>query len=526
MRYNLRPFYILFFLFSAVVFSAQEKKHHNDDRKKLTAADDAFDRLDFLRAFDLYQEIAAKDTGNYQAVYKMGICLLSINKTDTNCLKYLRKSKSRVPEAHFYLARVMHLEGHERAALDEYYRFKTLNKEKEIMNEELDHCIATAEIALKQETEKQTFVVKNLGAQINSSFPDYVPLVWSMNGDLVFTSRREASKGGMKDPYGRFYEDIYIAQRSGTDWNKPSPISDVINTEGHDACVAFSPDGKELLIYRTDEKQTGGDLYISTFNGTAWTAPVKLGPEINSEYLETSACFSSSGNDIIFASNRPGGSGGKDLYITRKFLNGKYSLPRNLGPEINSSEEEDAPFVDKADNRLYFSSRGHNSMGEYDIFSSPFDPDKETWGKPENLGMPINSSTDDIYFIKLDGGDHAMFTSRREGGYGDADIYQVNFNESTQTTLYLRFNIDKLTDKSEAKHLVLTMYDELDGRVLGVYRPHREYLSVVLVADIDKKYKMIIETEGCEPIIGHYTFTSADKEMTIELHDKLKTGSK
>jgi hypothetical protein len=206
-------------------------------------------------------------------------------------------------------------------------------------------------------------------------------------------------------------------------------------------------------------------------------------------------------------------------------MNGKYSLPFNLGPEINTPEEEDAPFIDKNDNTLYFSSRGHNGIGEYDIFSCDFDENLEKWSKPQNLGMPINSSTDDIYFIKLDDGHNAMFTSRREGGYGDADIYQVNFNESSQVTIYIKFNTEKLTDKIIARELTLSLYDEENGKLLGLYRPNKEYMSIVLVADVGKKHKIIIESNGCEPIIEHRSFLQNEKELFIELHDKLNTGS-
>lgn len=497
-----------------------------NDKKNLKIAEDAFERADYLRAKNLYEQISNHDTSNIDVVYKIGLCILAVDKTDTTCLSYFRRSKNRINEAHYYLGKVYHLEGKEKQALEEYYKFKSKNKGKEISLEEVETSIRTAESALEQEAKKESWVIHNAGAKVNSSYPDYVPLIWNLNGSLVFTSRREGSKGGLKDPYGHYYEDVFVSRRSEEKWQPAVPISDAINTEAHDACVAFSPDGNELLIYRTDEKQTGGDLYISTYNGSEWSIPVKLGPEINSEFLETSACFSSSGNEIIFASNRPGGFGGKDLYITRKFMNGRYSLPRNMGPEINSSEEEDAPFIDKYSNDLYFSSKGHNSIGEYDIFISKYNENTDKWLKPENAGMPINSSNDDIYFIKYDEGNKAMFTSRREGGYGEADIYEVDFKESSQVICYLKFNTTKVTDKSSYSDLSLFMYDDNTGRILGSYKPNKEYMSMVLVAEVNRPVKMVIESHGCEPIIEHRRFSAEDKELSLELHDKIKTEVK
>ncbi|MCE3260412.1 MAG: outer membrane protein, partial [Bacteroidetes bacterium] len=372
---------------------------------------------------------------------------------------------------------------------------------------------------ISEEAKKGTYIIKNLGGSINSNFPEYVPLVWSVNGSLIFTSRRSDSKGGLKDPYGRFYEDIYMAQKGVSGWNKPQSLSDDINTHNHDACVALSPSGNELIIYRTDEKQTGGDLYLTTFVDNKWGVPVKMGPEINSGYLEASACFSADGNEIIFSSNRPGGMGGKDLYRIRKFMNGKYSLPYNLGPTINTAEDEDAPFIDK-ENVLYFSSKGHNSIGEYDIFKADFNESTLNWGIAQNLGIPINSTNDDIYFTKLDDSQSAMFTSRREGGFGDADIYEVNFNESTQLIVYCKFN--SAIDKSELQDLQLSLYDMESGRLDGKYRANKGYLSMVLVTSKEKMYKVIIEGANIEPIVKNMVFTDNDKELNFELLRRIK----
>jgi len=512
-----KTFICFTFLFSQL---SKAQEDANLRKKNLKVAEDAFERSDFLKAFNLYKEIIKYDTANYNAIYKTGFCLFAINKTDTSSTKYFYKAKPHVPECHFFIGRIYLLEGNARKALEEFYQFKSLNKEENISNLEVIQWINTCETAIREESKQQSLIVKNLGNLINTSFSEYVPLVWNVNGSLVFTSRRSDSKGGLKDPYGKFYEDIYVATKSGTGWSAPSSISDNINTSTHDACVAFSPAGDELLIYRTDEKQTGGDLYISKYDGTKWSVPEKLGPEINSEYLETSACFSSSGNEIIFSSNRPGGLGGKDLYITRKFMNGKYSLPYNLGANINSVEDEDAPFVDKNDNTLYFSSRGRNSMGEYDIFVSGYNEDLDRWGRAENIGMPINSTNDDIYFTKLDDKNIALFTSRREGGFGDADIYEVNFNESTQATIYCKFNTEKISDKKDLKDLQLSLYDSETGKLEGLFRPNKEYMTIVLVATINKSYKMIVEGAAVEPIISKTIFTGTDKELNIDLNKK------
>jgi hypothetical protein len=514
MKFQIKYLFVLITLWCAMPSFAQEKK-------LLKTADDAFDRADFMKAFNLYSEILKKDTGNYEVIFKSGVCLFGMNKTDTACIPYFVKSAPHVPEAHYYLGRAYQLKGWTKKAIDELYTFKKVNDEVGIESTEVINLIRNCETALALESQQENYIVKNLGPHINSKYPEYVPLIWKMNGSLVFTSRRENSKGGLKDPYGKFYEDIYIAQHDQNDWQNPISFSEEVNSTTHDACVAFSPDGTELIIYRTDEKQTGGDLYLSKYDGTKWSAPVKMGPEINSEYLEASACFSADGDEIIFSSNRPGGLGGKDLYRVRKFMNGKYSLPFNLGPAINTPLDEDAPYIDPRDNALYFSSKGHNSMGEYDIFKSAYNTETSRWMKPENLGVPINSTNDDIYFMKLDDKETAYFTSRREGGYGDADIYQINFDESTQLVIYCRIKYSGL-EKTELKDLQLSMYNGENGRMEGIFRPNKNYMTMVLVAALNKPYKLIIESPNTEPVIKNIVFESTTKEIEIEVSRKLK----
>lgn len=485
-------------------------------KKNLKLGDEAFEIADYMKAFNYFKIVLEHDTTNKEVYFKSGICLFGMNKNDTNSIKYFIKSALAINESHYYLGKIYQLKGLSKKALEELYYFKKVNTEETITNAEVNSLIKNCENTLIEENRKEKYSIKNLGETINSLYPDYVPLIWNINSSLVFTSRRDDSKGGAKDPYGRFYEDIYIARKTNTGWDKPAPISDNINTSGHDACVAFSPGGDELIIYRTDAKQTGGDFYITKYENGIWTLPVILGPEINSDYLEASACFSADGDEIIFSSNRPGGFGGKDLYRVRKFINGKYSLPFNLGPNVNTDQDEDAPFIDKKDNALYFSSKGHNSIGEYDIFKSEFNNDTHKWMKAENLGIPINSTNDDIYFIKIDNQETALFASRRDGGYGDADIYQLNFDENPQIVIHCTLKYPDLT-KEELKDMQLSMYDALTNNNEGIFRPNKNLMTMILVASTNKPYKLIIEGKAIEPIIKTTSFTENDHELEIEL---------
>lgn len=490
-------------------------------KKNLVLADEAYEIADYMKAFNLYKTVLPYDSTNGEILFKSGICLFGINKNDTTCISYFKKSSKDIPESHYYLGRAYQLKGLTKRALDELYYFKTINSQENISGNEVNLIIRACENSLMQQNRKENYIIKNLGAEINSVYPEYVPLVWKENNSLIFTSRRDNSIGGLKDPYGRYYEDVYIAGNDHGLWKSPIPIPGRINTSTHDACVAFSPDGNELIIYRTDAKQTGGDLYITKYDSGQWSEPIIMPKEINSDYLEASACYSGEGDEIIFSSNRPGGFGGKDLYKVRKFMNGKYSLPFNLGPNINTSQDEDAPFIDKIDNTLYFSSKGHNSIGEYDIFQSDFNPETGKWTLAKNLGMPINSTNDDIYFIKQDEKPIALFTSRREGGFGDADIYEVNFETGPEAIVHCYLKFPDM-EKGDLKDLQLTLINTESGSQEGLYRPNKNLMSMILIAALNKPYKIILEGKNIEPLILNTIFTKSNEELELTIVKRLK----
>jgi len=490
-------------------------------KKAFRKGEEAIAKADYLRAYNLFAQVLKDEPQNMDAVYYSGLCLFGINKSDTAALKYFIASKEKRPEAHFYIGQIYHLRGYTRNALEEFYYFKSVMNPEEFSQEEVNQWIRTCENEIKLEAQRENYIIKNLGEKVNTKYPEYVPLIWSVNGSLVFTSRRDNSKGGNIDPYGRFYEDIYLAKKNTEGWDNPLPFSDTINSATHDACVAFSPDGNELIIYRTDAKQTGGDFYISRYDGTSWSTPVIMGPEINSEFLEASACYSADGNEIIFSSNRPGGFGGKDLYKIVRFMNGKYSKPFNLGSEINTAEDEDAPFIDGKDNSLYFSSKGHNTIGEYDIFRSEYNTETNRWKAPLNLGLPINSTNDDIYFVKLSDDKSALFASRRDGGFGDADIYEIDLSANEPLVINCKINPGSI-DISRVKNLQLSLYNIETGKLEGIYRPGKGRLNMVLVTIKDKAYKLILEGSNIEPVVETVSFNETKKELTIDLKEKLK----
>ena len=342
--------------------------------KDLKLANMAFEMEDYLNAINLYRKVLAVDPNQETSHLNMIISRLRLNQAPDSSYAHIIKLKnSKTPEVLFYFGKFYHLTSNFDEAIKFYNNYKSIpSKNRTITDNEVNYHINCSKNALDLISQPHRSIIKNLGNTINSPYAEYVPLITPDESLLYFTSRREGSTGNLKDAYNNYYEDVYVSQKTEDGkWGTPKNMGAPINTNSHDACVALSFDGNQMIIYRTAADLLTGDLYISRVGFDGWTNPEKLGPEINTPFIETSACFSSDTSVIYFSSNKPGGLGGKDIYRIKKLPNGRWSMPMNLGPSINTDKDEDSPFLHPDATTLYFSSKGHNTMGEYDVFK-PF----------------------------------------------------------------------------------------------------------------------------------------------------------
>ena len=269
--------------------------------------------------------------------------------------------------------------------------------------------------------------IVTIGKIVNSKFAEYHPLISADESVLYFTSRRDSTTGGKKDPrYDIYYEDIYISEKNNKSWSAPRNIGSPINTNGHDAAVGLSPNGQNMFVFKN------GDIYESKLDGATWLEPEKLSKYVNSKYKESTACYSYNGQTIYFVSNRPGGYGENDIYMCTLSKKGEWENPTNLGESINTPRNEDAVFMHPDGKTIYFSSEGHENLGGYDVFQSVYDEKTGAWSKPSNLGKPINTYGDDVFFVLAASGKRGYYSSIREGGSGEKDIYVINMKETKE----------------------------------------------------------------------------------------------
>ena len=469
--------------------------------KDLKLADLAFESEDYLNAINLYRKVLAFDPNNEKSNLNSIISRIKLNQVTDSCLPHLTKLKtSSTPEVQFYFGKIYHLTSNFDEAIKCYNNYKSINiKKRTITDQEVDYNIGCSKNAIDLISKPHRSIIKNLGDSINSKYAEYVPLITPDENFLYFTSRREGSTGNLKDLHGNYYEDVYVSQKIKNDkWISPKNIGPPINTNTHDACVALSADGNQMIIYRTSEDLLSGDLYLSRLDFNGWTIPVKFGPEINTPYIETSACFSTDTSVIYFSSNKPGGFGGKDLYRIKKLPNGKWSMPMNLGMTINTDKDEDSPFLHPDGITLYFSSKGHNTMGDYDVFKTILNTETNSFSAPENLGFPINTVNNDIFFVLNASGTHGYYSSVKEETYGGADIYMIDTRFGDND---LRVKTGKVIFGNEVSKAKITLIDIDSKQVSGIFNANSKTGKFILVLNPLKAYKAIVEEDGFQTMI-------------------------
>ncbi len=416
-------------------FSDEQKDALKEAKKQLKEGDKYYEKDPplYAPALELYLKANDFNPNNARLNYRIGKCYLhTVQKTKS--VKYLEKARQLNPKVQpdllYLLAKGYHLNLNLDKAIETYEEYKGSLSPKDLteQGDRIDKRIAECHVAMELVQNPVRIFIDNLGSGVNTEYPEYGPYINADESVLMFTSTRPSTTGGKKDPADEmFYEDIYISHFKNEKWSTAQNPGKPLNTDSHDAIVGVSPDGKHALIYKGEDN--GGDLFECRIDEEGkWHSPRRLPKEINTKYHESSASFSPDMEALYFVSNKPGGFGGKDIYYTELTIKGNrekldYEDAVNLGAVINTPYDENGVFMDIDGKTLYFSSKGHNSMGGYDVFKTTLINGK--WSKPVNLGYPINSADDDLFFSFSRNGMHAYYSSFDPSGYGNRDIYMI-----------------------------------------------------------------------------------------------------
>ncbi|MCZ4409581.1 hypothetical protein O3Q51_12220 [Cryomorphaceae bacterium 1068] len=404
------------------------------------------------QAFDVWTSLASDFPENGNLQYRAGLAHLQSFNQQAGALPYLKlaegigtdgkydpispQEKKSPITLYFYLGKAHHLNYNLDEAELYYEKFTKIAPAKHFLFDDAILGIQQVENAKEITANPVAFNIQNLGDTINTPYPDYSPVISIDENSIFYTSRRlraDSSNINILDRNtGGYYDDIYVSYKDRRgNWQEPELLN--INSDIHTATMNVSPNGQTLYIYRDED---GGSIYESTLVGETWTSPIKLPAPINSSAWETHLAATADGSTVYFVSNRKGGLGGRDIWRSKKLPDGTWGEAYNMGAILNTQYEEDAVFISPDENTLYFSSQGHNSIGGFDVFSTTKDTEGN-WGTPKNIGYPINTTDDDVFFVTSADGKRAYFSSFRKEGYGEKDIYLLDLPEPQEVRLAL-----------------------------------------------------------------------------------------
>lgn len=437
-----------------------EFKQASDELKAAIKQDD-----DFVEAYLLLADVyrVTFDYINAKEIYKKAFLL----------------NPNFAPERYYYYAESELKTGDYEQALLHYKLYKAQANPSLEKIQLTDKYIKDCEFAIIAVKNPVNFKPQNLGPNVNTADQEYLAALTTDEGTLIFT--RQINRN----------EDFYRSYKDGEGWTKATYLSNNINTPSYnEGAQCISPDGHFLFFTGCNRPDGLGrcDIYVSQKEGEGWSKPINLGFPINTKGWESQPSLSADGKTLYFVSDRRGGYGSYDIWKSTIGDDGKWAMPVNLGPTINSSFDEQSPFIHPDNQTLYFSSNGWTGLGNKDLFISRLDS-TGTWSLPENLGYPINTYGEESGLTINASGTKAFFSSNNFSGYGGFDIYAfplpdkirpiavnyvkgIVFDDETKTRLGA---IVDIIDLAEEKSVNTSYSDKIDGTFLATLSTGKEY---------------------------------------------------
>ncbi|MDQ3292270.1 MAG: hypothetical protein M3Q05_13365 [Bacteroidota bacterium] len=423
-----KPAQVLVLLTSILLLSLGARAQ--SPKSLMNMGDKFFVLKNYRAAIPYYEQILDENSDYPEALFKAGVCYLALDKDKAS--DYLYKAQRLLPnvspDIEYWLGRVDHVNYRFEDAIQHFELYANTLSKKSPVRKEIARLQEQCRFADKMVRNPKDLFVRNLGPTINTPFSDHNPVISQDGETLIYTTRSSNFTNSHSTSGGEFNEEIVEANHLETnEWTTPRSLSPNLNNKGQLASIQLYDNDKKLLLYRPTDK---GDIYYSIKNNQDWSDPQKITGNVNTKGSETDAFITADGSPIYFSTNHYSKTEDKDLYVSKKNAQGEWSKPENLGKNINTSYDEESPFLTLDGKTMYFTSRGHNSMGGSDVFVSHFEPNSQTWSKPENMGYPINSPDDDTYFRLNADGTMAYLSSYRMGGYGEKDIWSIDLSKT------------------------------------------------------------------------------------------------
>lgn len=416
---------LLFTIVSIIPICAQES---SELQEPFLEAEYFLMNEDYTDALAYYLNLYEKLPDNANIAYCIGVCYLNIPSKKNLSVEYLESATKNMSAKHKEgsinqiaapydalneLGKAYRINFKFDKAKETFTKYMATLLPDDIENIDfIKHEIEVCEMAKDLISRPVTYTEENMGENFNDEKSNFNPLISADGKSFAFMVAL------------KFYDAVMFSKLINGKWTVPVNITPELQSDGDFYISCLSADGKLLFLSKDDNENS--DIYVSSYNGANWSKTVKLNKNINTKSWESHGFISEDGNQLVFASDRPGGFGGLDLYVSRK-VNGDWGPAVNMGPEINTPFNEDRPFLINNGKTLFFSSQGHENLGGYDLFRSDLQSNG-LWSDPENLGYPINTPDDDIFFMPVGNGKSGFMSRfKQTGGFGKEDIYRITF---------------------------------------------------------------------------------------------------
>lgn len=461
----IRYFLIIFFLFCALIqVSGQPTKgsaasHFNDQNYEI--------------ALKQYLRLIKKDKSDPEIITNLGLCYLYTEGDKTEAIPYL-EHVDRLPDSD----KKIHLElGKAYFYANEFSKAtKTINEFLKNPGEKTDESVIAEAKHYLEYIENAKFLMNspldvtfiNLGENVNSKMSEFYPFITLDEKELLFTSNKKYISD-----FEVLVKNIYYTTPYKDSWMKAKSIGSKANTDEDETIVGMLHNGDMLLIY-ANTLDSENDIIYSERKRGRYRETISFGSNINTRDIEMGATITNNLDTLYFASNRPGGKGGFDIYYSVRLPNGTFGIPHNMGDTINTIYDDNFPNLSNDGKTLYFSSKGHNSMGGYDIFKSRGNADGK-WTEPVNFGYPVNNLMDNEIISFPQDERYAYISAYRKDSYGYRDIYKIIFNDiEAERIVYTgtiavgdSINPVKLSDVDA--DISMTVYKNESEDVYGIY---------------------------------------------------------
>jgi outer membrane protein OmpA-like peptidoglycan-associated protein len=494
-------------------------------KKALSEAERFYGIKSYEQALPLFLEAIQAGEKDPIVYYKTGVSYQKMADANDRLkaipyLEYSVEKGSGLPSSVYYELGDLHLKDENiQKAITHFTKYKEITKADKVAQARVNDALDMCHTAIGLMSVPRDIKVHNFGSIINTKFTEYNPVVSADESVMAFTALRPNT--GKTRSGDKFIEEIYISYNQAGTWSEPKVIP--IASEYNVGTAGISPDGQKMLIFMGAVTDPGG-LFMINKSGETWSKPSLITPTINSpKFLESTASITPDGKTIYFASDRTGGQGGMDIWRTQMQANGTWSAPVNLGPEVNTKANEDAPFIHPDQKTLFFTSDGHKTMGGRDVFVTRFINSK--WTSPENMGYPVNTTSNDNYFTLIADGTRAYFSSDRKGGAGSQDIYYLDMPKDA-SNIPLTMIKGKILNAETGKPMPTKIYliDNATNKKLDfVYDPDPATGNYLVILPPNKNYDMVIESEGFLPYTLNINVPNQDYFYELYQMINLKT---